>query len=165
MVAEHQVLVAELDCGLGHALDGALAVGVVGVDVQVAADVPYGDEVGQAALVGGFDLPGVLAQLRGNVREVEPRVEILLRGDGFVVARPCFGKAVLGDVYAHLDGPLTQRDVVGLPTREMVQKRAVGLGIYDPEIHFRAAAQDEDLFGAVGEDFFCERGLGEVVRE
>src|SRR5215211_3420141 len=145
VVAEDEVLVAELDGRLGHALDGAFAVRVVGVNVQVSADVFDGDEVGQAAAVSRFDLTSVLPQLRRYVAEAEPRVEILLRGDGLVVAGPRSGQAVLGDVDAHLDGPLAQRDVVGLAAGKVVQKRAVGLGIYDPQVYLGPAAQDKDL--------------------
>src|SRR5215218_2863498 len=165
VVAEDEVLVAELDSRLGHALDGAFAVRVVGVNVQVPTDIFDGDEVGQSASVCGFDLAGVLPQLRRYVGEAEPRVEILLRGHGFVVAGPRLGQAVLGDVDTHLDGPLAQRDVVGLAAGEVVQERAVGLGFDYPQIYLGPAAKDKDLLRAVGQDFLGERRLCEVVGE
>src|SRR3712207_7278516 len=43
----------------------------------------------------GLDLTRVLPELRRDVRQTEPGVELLLGGDGFVVSGPFLGEAVL----------------------------------------------------------------------
>src|SRR3712207_2367771 len=64
MIAEYEVLVAELYGSLGHALDGSFTIGPVRVHVQIPAHVGDLDEVGELAPLCGLDLTRVLPELR-----------------------------------------------------------------------------------------------------
>ena len=87
VVGDRDVLVAA-PVRLGrHRLQRVAAVGGGGVHVQVAAEVGRRDQLRQAARLGRVDLALVLAQLRGNPRQAERVVDVLLGG-----ARPPPGR-------------------------------------------------------------------------
>jgi hypothetical protein len=100
VVRDRQVLVAALERGTGHLLDGVASVGGSGVAVQVAADVLEANQPGQRTFPSGAQLATVLAQLRLDVLHPEHAVDLLLGralvGDGGGVV----GHPVLGDVKA-----------------------------------------------------------------
>jgi hypothetical protein len=135
------------------------------VHVQISAHVGDLDELGELTPLCGLDLTRVLPELRRDVRQTEPGVELLLGGDGFVVSGPFLGEAVLGDVDAHLYSPLPERDVVGLAAREVVQERAERLGLDDPQVHLHPATRYKDLSRPVGEDLVHEWLLREGAGE
>jgi hypothetical protein len=79
VVGDGEVVQAHADGGGDEVLHRDPPVpGAVGVVVQVAAQVGSGDEVGQLAGLGAFELAVVLPQLRRDPRQVERGVDVLL---------------------------------------------------------------------------------------
>ena len=83
MVSDGDVTAAAGEGGFCHFADGAGAIGLDGVHVEVAEDVGEGDEVGEGvarlwvakAGCGGFELAAVFAELGGDVVEAEGVVD------------------------------------------------------------------------------------------
>ena len=78
VIGDGDVLVSQLSRREHHVLDRVAAVAPRAVHVEIAADVPVGDEARQRALFGGRDLVGSFTKLRGNEREVQDPVELVL---------------------------------------------------------------------------------------
>ena len=57
---------------VGHLLERRLAVAPIGMAVKGPREVLGRDQVGKGALLGGFDLPRVLAQFCGDFGQAEP---------------------------------------------------------------------------------------------
>ena len=126
VVGQDLVGVAARPGVLGHDLDRVVAVGPVGVAVQVAAQVGLGDERRQPAGQRRLDLAGVLAQLGLDERQAEEGVGVGLGGEGAqlgvvagqrlaVLADP--QEALLGQAPALVAGHRPQADVVLLRAR------------------------------------------------
>ena len=95
VVGDRQVLESGRARRAGHGLEIVLAVGDVGVAVQVAAKILARDEGGQRLLRGGFDLAAVLPQFRRDPRQAERGVDAFLGGAGHHHAIGQPGQAVL----------------------------------------------------------------------
>src|SRR4051794_39271676 len=113
---------------LGHDLDRVVAVGPVGVAVQVPAQVRLGDERRQAAGEGSLDLPGVLAQLGLDERQAEECVRVGLGREGAqlrvvtgerLAVLPDAQEALLGQAPAEIAGHRPEPDVVLLGPGEV----------------------------------------------
>ena len=128
VVGQDLVGVAARAGGLGHDLDRVMAVGPVGMAVEVAAQVGQVDEGRQPAGQRRLDLAGVLAQLGLDERQAEERVRLGLGGE-----RPQLGgvagqrlavladpqEALLGQAPALVAGHRPQPDVVLLGAGEV----------------------------------------------
>ena len=64
--------------GLGHGFDRRRAVGPIGMDMKVAANVGSGDQHRQVAGLGERDLAAILAHFRRNISKPELSVDLLL---------------------------------------------------------------------------------------
>ena len=113
--------------GFGHFADGAGAVRLGGVHVDVAVEVGEGDELREGVSGGGLEFAAVFAELGRNVVEVEGVVDGFFGfgGDDGVVFEA--GEGVLGEGEAALDGALAEGDVVVLGAGEVLKGGAVGL--------------------------------------
>ena len=70
VVGDGHVFVAARLGGLGHFLDGVLAIGFDGVHVHVALQILLGDQHRQRVVLGGFDLAEIFAQFGRDVVEL-----------------------------------------------------------------------------------------------
>ena len=141
VVAEDEVLVAEGDGGLGHALYGPLAVGVVRVDVQVAPDVRDLDEVRELALLGGLDLPGVLPELRRDVRRGRAASRAPPRWRRARSRRCPAPRGRTRRCLSPSSRPARAATMLwAWPPGEVVQQGAEGLGLDDPQVHLDPVA-------------------------
>jgi len=122
------------------------------VALEVTADVVEGDERGERPLEGGFDLASVLAELGRHVvhpdgvehlrlgpsSDPDPAriasVRRLLLRPSLPLPSPFAEHPVLVDLEAAIDPEAAHADVVGLGAREVVERRAPGLGRDDPQV-------------------------------
>ena len=130
--------------------------------MEVAAEVAAGDQPRQPPRLGRLDLAPVLAQLRRDPHEAERLVDPLfgLAGDG--EAGGDVEQAVLVQLAAAGDGAVAQRDVVGLRSGEVLERRATALAGDQAEVGLVAAAQqDAALRLPLAEHAFGKRVPGE----
>lgn len=136
MVGERDILVTELVRRLDHGLDGRGAVGPVGMDMKIAAQVRQGHEVGQLVGLGQRDLAAVLAQLRRDEGESQLLVDLFLGGAG---NPPLPGEqAVFVEFPAAVERQAAQRDVVGLRSGEIEQRGTIALLRHGAQIDLEA---------------------------
>jgi hypothetical protein len=157
--------------GFGHLAYGAGAIGLVGVHVEVAADIGEGDEsreraarwVGKAEC-GGFEFAAVFAELGGDVVEVEGVVDGLLcfRSNDLIVFQSEQG--VLGEGEAAFDGALAEGDVVVLGAGEVLEGGAVAGAGEEANVDLEVVAEGEgDFVLAAGEEFVDEGEGGDEL--
>ena len=103
VIGDRQVFQSGRARRVGHGLEIVLAVGGVGVAVQIAAKVLTCDQGGQGLLRCGFDLAAVLPQFRRDPRQAERAVDAFLGGAGHhdPIGQP--GQAVLVEPETHGD--------------------------------------------------------------
>ena len=138
MVGHRQVLEAGSTRRPRHRLEVFLAVGGIGMAVQVAAQVLARDERWQRTPLGGFDLAAVLAQFRRDPRQAERGVDVLFAGPGHYHAIGQAGQAVLVQTQAERNRAIAQRDVVALGAGEILKRGALLRGRHEPEIRLQA---------------------------
>jgi hypothetical protein len=92
--------------------------------VQITADMGQRDQLRQAAATSGIELAAVLPQLRGNVGELEPRVDRVLGGR--LDARPRAVQQSLAEVVAERAGARAQAGRVR-PAPCVPQQRRTGV--------------------------------------
>ena len=156
---------------VGHDLDRKVAVGPVGVAVQVAAQVGQVDELRQAAGQGSLDLAAVLAQLRDDERQAEERVRLVLGGERAqlggiagqrlaVLADP--QEALLRQAPAAVAGHRAEPDVVLLGPGEVDPVGPRLARWHDHQVGLRPAHQpDGRLVAALVDDRIDEPERGE----
>ena len=102
--------------------------------VQVAANVCELDQPGQLAAARRRQLAAVLAQLRLDVVEVQPRVQLLLRGEGLRALLAVYQHPVLGHVHPLAHRRFAQRGVVRAGAGEVLQQVAELCGLGNSQI-------------------------------
>src|SRR4029077_18213467 len=112
MVGQGDVAVAKVAGGGAHFLDGVFAVGGVGMHLEVATNVGEGEELGEMAGFGGFDLAGILAQLGLDIGKLELGVNVLFGFGGDDAVSLEGGEGVLVESVAHGVGAAAEADVV-----------------------------------------------------
>ena len=120
--------------------------------LEVTADVGELDEVRETVLLGGFDLAGHFAQLRGDVIEAELGVDFLFGFSGYGLAALQRGQGVFVERPAHFVGAAAEGDVVLLRSGEIEQRGAEIFFAEKAQVDLQAAfEQDADFVSAVGE--------------
>ena len=132
MVSDRHVLVATIAGRLGHLFNRVAAVGFDGVHVDVALQVSLGDQHGQRVVFGGVDLAEVLTQLGGNVIQFELCVNLFFSLARDRLFRVELGQTVFTQGVAHFERALTQSDIVGLGSREVLHRRTPTIGGHQP---------------------------------
>ena len=151
MVGNRDVVIPPPGGGLGDLVNGAVAVGIVGVDVQVTADIVEGDQVGQGVRAGGLDLAAVFPEFGGNPVKADPFIDFLLRPSRQPSGAPV--EPVLVNLPPFGEGDFAQLDVVGLGAGKVEQGGPEARRRYDAEVGLEAGAQDHGgLRLAGGED-------------
>src|SRR5438477_113709 len=159
VIGDRDVLVAERAGGLGHLVDGALAVGGRGVHLEIAADVRELHEARQSTLAGQGDFPAGFAQLRRYPVEAELGVDLFLGLPGHA-PRP-LEQAVLVELVAVLLGDLAELDVVRFGAGEVLQRRAVRGGLDRAQVHLQPAAQLDRGSGVAFRDHVRHVAVGD----
>ncbi len=170
VIRDRHVLVAERAARLHHVVQRVLAVGLLRVTVQVAADIVELDEIRQRAVLGRLDLAAVLAQLGRDPGHVQPMIErlLVLRREQTIALHD----AVLVHLPAALPGTAAHGDVVLLGACEVQKRRAEALRLDEAQVHTQPARElHRDLFRAPAQDTVYGRvagdrlgGLGAVAR-
>jgi hypothetical protein len=155
VVADGDVLVAEVGGSRGHLPDRDLAVGPRGVDVEVAADRARLEQVREVVLEGGLDLAAVRAEFGRNPGHADGRVHALLGLAGDALADPLarvgvvdvtdVEDAVLVHLQVALDGDVPDGDVVLLAAGEVLEGAAERRGGDDAEVDPDVARADAGL--------------------
>src|SRR5688572_18002620 len=85
VVGDGEKLVAALDGGLGHLLDGGHAVRSIGMRMQIATDVGERNKLRESTLLSRVDFAAVLAQFRLDKLQTKLLVNLSFRlaRDGF----------------------------------------------------------------------------------
>ena len=112
---------------------------------KIAPEVAERHQLRQRSLSGRLDLPVGLPELRLDVIEPEPAVDLGLGRVAGDLAGLGVGDPVLGDRQAHLDGALPQLDAVLRRPAEVLEQVPVGVGGDDPQVD-----SDPVLGGDVG---------------
>ena len=163
VVGDGDVAAAAEDGGFGHFADGAGAVGLMGVHVDVAVEVGEGDKVGKGVRCGGFELAAVFAELGGDVVEAERVVDFgfgFRRDDAAVVDA---GEGIFGKGEALLEGALAQGYVVVFGAGEVLEGGAVGGTGEEADVDLEVVAEGEgDLVLAAGVELVDEGESGDV---
>ena len=115
-------------------LDRVVAVGGVGVAVQVAAHVAELDEPRELAPRGGLDLARVLAQLGRDPRQADRGVDLLLGRPGHAPGARLAEHAVLVELEPAPDGHLADADVVLLGAGEVDEGGAEARRLDDAQV-------------------------------
>ena len=71
MIGDAQVRKSGRSGPVGHLLERRLTVAPIGMAMKGSREVLDRDQVGKGSLLGGFDLPRVLAQFGGDLRQSE----------------------------------------------------------------------------------------------
>ena len=152
VVGKGDVLVAPRLRRGRHDCDGGRAVGPVGVDMEIAADVGDGHETRQPVCLGGRYLAAVLAQFRLDECKTELLIDLRFGDAG---NPPFAGKhTVLVQFPAVLVGEAAQRDVVSFGAGKIEQRGAVAPLRDGADIDLQARPQhDGGARGTVGENF------------
>src|SRR4030042_7182668 len=127
MFGECQVLIAEGFSCLSHGFDGVMAVGPVGVNVNVPSYVREFYKLGDGTFLRQFYFALVLPDFRWNVLKSQSAVEFFLGGEFLQL----IGLGVSYAVFAQLEPSFlllcSQGDVVLLAAGEILEKRAEGV--------------------------------------
>jgi hypothetical protein len=116
----------------------------------------------QLTLAGGVDLAPVLAQRRGDPRQSEPPVDLLLRLRHDQLAGLGVEQAVFREFQAGVHGHFAYADVVRARAGEVLQRCTPGFGLHDAEVHLHAAARTDGGLGrSAADDLHGVRMSGE----
>jgi len=140
MLGDPEVFETLLLRSLGHLLQRAVTIGGDRVVVQIAAQVRALDQGWQQAVTCGLDLAAVLAQLRGDVGQIDGGEDTLFRlaGQALVILED----AVFVDLESAGPGQSANRNIVGFVSGEVVQGRAEASPLHHPKVHLQPAAQE-----------------------
>src|SRR6266545_3558495 len=134
-----------------------MAVGGIGVGVEVAADVAHLHQPGELAFERGLDLARVLPQLGGDPRKPDRRVHLLLGLACHAPSRRVAEDPVLGDLEPLLHRHLADPDIVLLgasEVREMAVKKGLKIseyGVFSDATGRRVAGKtEEEVYAAIG---------------
>ena len=135
-----------------------MAVGGLGVRMQVALEVGQFHQLRQSSGACRLDLAAVFAQLRRNVGQADGAVHRFLAvpGDALRAAE----HAVLVDLQAELLRDAADRDVVRLGAGEVVQCRAVAFLRHDAQVDLHAAFEQHAGARLAGGEHFGHFVIG-----
>ena len=137
---------------LEHALERREPVGEVRVGMQVALDLPQGDQLGKLAGERRLDLASILTQGRLDERQSQARVDLLLGLGREQSARLRAEQPVLVQLEPRADRHLPDPDVVRLRPGEVDHRGAPGRQRDHPEVDLEPmTGHDRGLRVAVGE--------------
>lgn len=139
VVRDRDVLVATRDARLDHLAERVLAVGRVRVHVEVSADLTELDELRQLPVASGLHLAAVFAQLRRDERKPHGVEDLLLGTTADATFAP--EDAVLVDLELPPDTEQSDRDVVRLRSREVVERCSPADRIDHPHVDLHARAK------------------------
>ena len=125
MIGQRHVGVAARLRRLRHVLDGRGAIGPIGMDMQIAADVVDADQTRQRAGLGERDLAAVLAHFRRDIGKAELPVDLFLGSAGDApLARK---QAIFVQFPFMVVGDAAQGDVMRLGAGKIEQRGAIAL--------------------------------------
>lgn len=114
-----------------------MAVGRLGMGVQITLEIPQLHEQGQFSGLRRLDFAAVLAQLRWDPGEADRTIYRLLGVAGYpALARE---HAILADLELPLLGTAADLDIVCLRSGKVLKGGAEGLHSYHPQIHLQTA--------------------------
>ena len=148
VIGHDDVLVSARAGRLHQRLDAVSAVGRIGVDVEVAADIARLDQPGKLPSERGLDLARVLPKLGRDPREPDRRVHLFLRLAGHALATGIAEDAVLGDLEPLPHGHLADADIVLLGAGEVDERGAEGLGLDHAQVDLDPFAKPRRSLGA-----------------
>ena len=102
MVGDRHVLVAAPYGRFRHFLDCVAAIGLHGVHVHIALQIPQLDKCRQRVLFRGLNLAKVFPQLRSNVVEIKFRVDLFFGFAGNRLLGLQIGEGVFIERVTHL---------------------------------------------------------------
>src|SRR5208283_6010049 len=117
---------------VGHLLERRLTVAPIGMAMKGSREVLGRDQVGKDSLLGGFDLPRVLAQFGGALRQPERLEQIGLGAASDLAA--VSSQRVLVKTQSSGQRPPADGDVVRFRSREVVQREGKLAILHSPQI-------------------------------
>ena len=160
VVGDGHIFVAHCGHGGDHCLQGKLAVAPVAVHMQVAAQVGFRYQVGQAAAAGGLQLVGAPPEFGGDPGQAEAGVEGFLVGEMLGHAGFNYGNAVLVERQALPVGVVPQPDVVLLAAGEVLEHCAHPVGLAEAQVNLDAGRYYHRGFGVALRQSFADGGQG-----
>ena len=166
MIGDSEPFETEGGGGLGHSLEGVLAIAGDGVIVETSSDLSAGEEVGQLVFFGGGNFSTVFAEFGGNKSEAESAVEVFFFFEFEGGFRFSLEEAPFAEVKTLIDGALAEGDIMLLGSSEVGEGCGPGFGGNDAEVAGDAPSKDDTGFGfALGDDFLDRRGGDECLHD
>src|SRR5207245_9261331 len=153
VIGDGDVLEVRVPGRARHRLERVLAVGPVGLRLEVAAEIARLDQARERTRARRLDLALVLAQLGRDPGEAEAVVDLLLGAPRYP---PRAAKeAVLVELPALLHGELAERDVVRFAAREVEERGAEALRGDDAQIDLEPVLELHAALGVAPAEDAC----------
>ena len=165
VIRDGHVLVTHRAGRLGHLFERGAAVGLGGVDVQVAANIGGAHKSRKTAVQRRFHLAAVFAQLGGNPGQAESLVDLFFCFAGHAHFALDADKPVFIEREAHFQRARPQRDIVFFAAGEVLQRCAEAFRGQSAQVHLNAFETElhAGFVGAFAEHFGDARMLHEAV--
>ena len=111
--------------------------------VQVAAQIGLLDETRQRSSLRSLDFATPLPQFGRDIRQAQRSIDFVLVRASQLAVIVQTKQSVFVELQATREGAVPQRDVVGLRSREVLQRRAGAFGRHDPQVGLKAAGEED----------------------